>query len=1012
DECGEAGGTRFVAGLDLDGDGDISEDEASESELFCNGEAGARTLVRVTPESPSGNCFAGGQRIRVGVDTNGDGILAVSEVDTQAFVCNLADPIVDVATVPVGDTNCPAGGQRLDAGLDTNGDGVLEAEEVVDTSYVCEGQDGAPVLVARTSVEPGADCSSGGVRVAVGTDDNRDGALNDAEEDTATFICSGDAGQDNGTGGAVRLAVEPVGPNCLGGGTRIETGLDADGNGVLDDAEVSSTRYVCRGQSANALVDILPELAGANCPEGGERVVAGRDANSDGTLQPEEITSSVFICSSIANVPIAIQTAVLTDALVNNPYVATIEAAGGVGGNYAWTVIGGVLPPGVTVDTTGTPRVTVSGSPSQPGLFAFTVQVTDFFGNTDTQEVSLTVAEPFDIGTYRLPRITQGAVYSATLTTIGGQPPFVWSVLDGQLPAGLSLSPDGRVSGTPTTTFGSYVVLQVLGGDGRTRRVGIDIKAQPRFIAYCGDVNTDGEDELVVGALSATGVVTSTVVVNFPTADADCIDEIEFAPNRDAIAFTGEETAGIEELFVADLSAFPSVTTYRVNEPYTSGDQDITDFIWSPTGNFLGYRADVNVNFREELYVADLTDLGSQSSTVAIGGVRVNDVIPGTSSALEVINFQWIPMSDKLVYASDEVVSSEQNLYFYDAATQEQRVQINSVLPTGSDTNSNYTLSPNGQWLAYTSDELVDNEIRLFVVDVSGGSPGTPQLFSEGFDPDGDVSTTTGRIAFSPNADLVAYVGDRSNLGNELYARSVREQSTASRRISPELTSTSFGSFGFRWSPDSRRIAVRGDYFTDSLFELYLLDVEVPGLALVASGSAADTSDVETINDTFAWSPNADYVVFEFDGVTASQDEPYLTFLSTPESPIRLFAGGIDDDVLRIKLSDDGSLLYTIVDFAGASVMELFVTQIDSNVTGTPTPVHPSPLATNQDVLEDFFVLEEGRAVAYISDEVTADVNEAFIRNIASGPVAGPAVRIHNPLPTGGDVARIRVQGE
>jgi hypothetical protein len=44
-----------------------------------------------------------------------------------------------------------------------------------------------------------------------------------------------------------------------------------------------------------------------------------------------------------------------------------------------------------------------------------------------------------------------GLAYSAvTITASGGNSPYLWRVSDGALPSGLSLSPDGVVSGTPT----------------------------------------------------------------------------------------------------------------------------------------------------------------------------------------------------------------------------------------------------------------------------------------------------------------------------------------------------------------------------------------------------------------------------------------------------------------------------------------------------------------------------------------------------------------------------------
>jgi hypothetical protein len=56
-----------------------------------------------------------------------------------------------------------------------------------------------------------------------------------------------------------------------------------------------------------------------------------------------------------------------------------------------------------------------------------------------------------------LPAGTVGVAYSQTLTSSGGAPPNTWAVMSGALPAGLSLSSGGSLSGTPvaagTSTF-------------------------------------------------------------------------------------------------------------------------------------------------------------------------------------------------------------------------------------------------------------------------------------------------------------------------------------------------------------------------------------------------------------------------------------------------------------------------------------------------------------------------------------------------------------------------------
>jgi hypothetical protein len=52
---------------------------------------------------------------------------------------------------------------------------------------------------------------------------------------------------NNGYNALINTSTEPAGANCTYGGTKIETGLDANNNGVLDAGEINatSTKYVC-----------------------------------------------------------------------------------------------------------------------------------------------------------------------------------------------------------------------------------------------------------------------------------------------------------------------------------------------------------------------------------------------------------------------------------------------------------------------------------------------------------------------------------------------------------------------------------------------------------------------------------------------------------------------------------------------------------------------------------------------------------------------------------------------
>jgi len=73
-------------------------------------------------------------------------------------------------------------------------------------------------------------------------------------------------------------------------------------------------------------------------------------------------------------------------------YSTPIAAIGGSESGYAWEVISGALPAGLTLAAAGTLSTTLSGTPSESGIFEFTVRVTDDGGNVDDQVYTFTIA--------------------------------------------------------------------------------------------------------------------------------------------------------------------------------------------------------------------------------------------------------------------------------------------------------------------------------------------------------------------------------------------------------------------------------------------------------------------------------------------------------------------------------------------------------------------------------------------------------------------------------------------
>jgi fibronectin-binding autotransporter adhesin len=141
----------------------------------------------------------------------------------------------------------------------------------------------------------------------------------------------------------------------------------------------------------------------------------------------------------------------LSAATVGTSYSQTVSASGGTA-PYTFAVSSGSLPAGLTLSAAGV----LSGTATAGGSFHFTVTATDSASNTGSQSYSLTVnPATITISPQTLPAAKAGVQYSDTLTASGGTAPYTFAVSSGSLPAGLSLSATGALTGM-TTAGGSF----------------------------------------------------------------------------------------------------------------------------------------------------------------------------------------------------------------------------------------------------------------------------------------------------------------------------------------------------------------------------------------------------------------------------------------------------------------------------------------------------------------------------------------------------------------------------
>ena len=187
---------------------------------------------------------------------------------------------------------------------------------------------------------------------------------------------------------------------------------------------------------------------------------AGLTLSAGGTITGTPTASGTSNCSRVAdsgsasatasksiavNRAVSITSGNLPNGTVGTPYSATLAASRARGTGYTLehqcrvAARRAALKPGL-----------ISGTPTASGTSNFTVRVADSGGASATASKSIAVNGAVSI-TPRVIFLTEPWVpYSATLAASGGTGTgYTWSISAGTLPAGLTLSAGGRISGTP-----------------------------------------------------------------------------------------------------------------------------------------------------------------------------------------------------------------------------------------------------------------------------------------------------------------------------------------------------------------------------------------------------------------------------------------------------------------------------------------------------------------------------------------------------------------------------------
>jgi hypothetical protein len=128
------------------------------------------------------------------------------------------------------------------------------------------------------------------------------------------------------------------------------------------------------------------------------------------------------------------------------------------------SILSGQLPPGLKLTQIGYQTALVDGIATEAGTFSAWLAVRDCDNRSAETLFTFEVWDRrFGIDTKALPAASVGSAYSSTLTTWGISSNTTWAVTSGTLPAGLTLSKEGVISGTATAPGSSSFTVQATG---------------------------------------------------------------------------------------------------------------------------------------------------------------------------------------------------------------------------------------------------------------------------------------------------------------------------------------------------------------------------------------------------------------------------------------------------------------------------------------------------------------------------------------------------------------------
>jgi Tol biopolymer transport system component len=245
-------------------------------------------------------------------------------------------------------------------------------------------------------------------------------------------------------------------------------------------------------------------------------------------------------------------------------------------------------------------------------------------------------------------------------------------------------------------------------------------------------------------------------------AGGDVSSRLLISPDSGRVIYSADqEVDEVYELYSVPITG-PAGAGAKLNGPLPFGGDVLPEFLISVDSARVVYVADQQVDEVYELYSVPVAG-------PAGAGIRLNDTLPPGGDVMS--NFLISPDGARVVYRADAETDGVLELYSVPiAGPPAAGTRLNSPLPPGGHVRASFLVSPGSERVVYLADQTLDEVFDLFSAPITGPA-GAALRLNEPLVRDGDVFAS---FALAPDGGQAIYRADQdAEAVIEVYAADI-----------------------------------------------------------------------------------------------------------------------------------------------------------------------------------------------------------------------------------------------